>query len=337
MKTMIRSTLYLLLLVSLLGGVAVWLPGCKNPSPDPVDPDIPSSLTLSPSNVRTGIVDGMQSTTVSIPDDMSQVIYPKLPQPPANCRIVRITSRGFLFNVFTEALGVIAGKETIEVNGKNYLMFIEKTTDYRYDATGRIVEELVRSWRNKNDTISYQYQPTYIRYRKSRWLGERVIETDSLPLNSNGLSTVRPDAYRYGFHDANGYLVLGNWNKKDPQLRRIRRQVVDGNVRLSTDSLYNAGETQLQYLQFIAQPSLPNITPFYGKQSRQLSSEKLLSSKGDPYYKDGQKYRTRYVYLFDAKGRVMRMIAYGTPLDPAWPFVEYQNGIGIVDYEYDCP
>jgi hypothetical protein len=338
MNTSLRSTLYVsLLAVGLIGSISLSLPGCKPADPvGPTDPDKPDSQTILPANIQVGFADGMRSTTVTLPDDMSAVAYPTLPQPPVNCRIVKVTQKTLLFNFFNESYGVITGKEKIQIDGKNLTVFVEQTTSYRYDSMGRIIEEVIRPWNTENDTTTYQYYSGYIRYRKSTWRSERIIEKDSLPLNERGLSIVKPDVYRYGFYDANGYLVLGNWNKSDPQLRRVRRQFKGENLQVYTDSIISAGETQIQYTRYLTHPNFPNRTPFYGQESKHLFVEQLRWSKGNPYYTDGLKYQTRYFYQFDSKGRVSRMIAYGRKLSD-WPFVQYQGHIGILDYEYSCP
>ena len=322
-------------------------------TPMPVDPDAtpdPTAL-ISTSLVQTAMVDGVRSTTVTWPDEMSTVTYPTLPQPPANCRITRMVYRTFKLSQYTQSMGAIEGQERYYIYTAKGLvpkmwagirtdyhaMFIKNTTTFRYDATGRLVEEITHPWNLPNDTTSYTYEPGRILYNSSYWDGKRLYERGPLPLDSRGLSGVHPQNYRYGFYDSQGYLVLGNWNAQDPQYRRIKGRVSNGDYAEVTDSLSDWGETRLRYLQYVNRPNVPNNKPFYGKQSSQLLAQKLLSIRSNAYYRDGDKYLTRYMYLFDVQGRVRRTIVYGISLDPAWPFEEYTEDVGMIDYEYACP
>ena len=218
-----------------------------------------------------------------------------------------------------------------------HALFIERTVTFRYDATGRLVEEVSRLWNRPADTVSYRYETGRILHAKSYWDNKLVIRRDTLPLDSRGLSRVYPGYYRYGIYDNEGYLVVGNANKQDPQSSRVRVSVSNGNYVNLTDSVAYTGENRTRYLHYVNQPNVPNKTPFYGKQSRQLLAHEVSSIRLSPYYRDGDKYSTRYMYLFDNQGRVRRSIAYGKTLAPDWPFVIGAEGINIIDYEYACP
>ena len=216
-----------------------------------------------------------------------------------------------------------------------YPLFISRTVAFRYDAMGRLIEEVTRLWNHPRDkeadTISYRYETGRIVYTKSYWDSKRVVYGDILPLDSKGLSQVYPDKYRDGYYDAQGYLVLGN-----SQVRRIRGYVNNGNYVDYTDSVGSTGENRIRYLHYVDRPNVPNNTPFYGKQSRQLLAHEVFSIRLSPYYRDGDKYATRYVYLFDVQGRVRRRIAYGKRLATDWPFSSGPGEISLTDYEYAC-
>ncbi len=338
----------LLLLFILCNGLMVVLPGCVTPTS--VDPDAapdPTAL-ISTSLVQTAVVDGVRSTTVTWPDEMSTVAYPTLPQPPANCRITRMVYRTFKSPDITAAMGTIDGQERYTIYTSKglvkdswssvdyYPLFINKTITFRYDAKGRLIEEVTRLWyhpRDKEaDTISYRYETGRILYTKSYWDSKRAVYSDILPLDSRGLSQVYPDKYRDGYYDAQGYLVVGN-----SQVRRIRCYVSEGNYVDCTDSVGSTGENRLRFLHYVAHSNVPNTKPFYGKESRELLAEELSSIRLSPYYRDGDKYSTRYMHLFDAQGRVRRSIAYGKRLATDWPFSIGTGGISLIDYEYACP
>lgn len=343
----------LLLLFALYGGLIAIMPGCVTPTS--VDPDaVPDPTALiSTSLVQTAVVDGVRSTTVTWPDEMSTVTYPTLPQPPANCRITRMIYRSYRLPSFTQDKGVIEGQERYTIytskglmkeswSGVDYYpLFIYQTITFRYDATGRLLEEVTRLWNHpydtNADTVSYRYETDRILYTKSYWDNKRVVYGDILPLDSRGLSRVYPGLYRYGIYDTEGYLVLGNISKQDPQLSRIRVIVSNGNYIDYTDSLDYIGENRTRYLHYVDRPNVPNNKPFYGKQSRQLLAYELESTRLSPFYRDGDKYSTRYVYLFDNQGRVRRRIAYGKILANDWPYTIGSAGISMIDYEYACP
>jgi hypothetical protein len=88
-----------------------------------------------------------------------------------------------------------------------------------------------------------------------------------------------------------------------------------------------------RYPVYTTQANLPNPQPFYGRISRQLKPEEILSTKGMLLYRDGDKYRVRYVYHFDKTGRVRRTLSYGTKL-ASW-FNYYRGDIALIDYEYE--
>lgn len=261
-----------------------------------------------------------------------------------------MTYRTYKSPDITAALGTIEGQERYYVYTREGLLvskwagvttayhalFIERTVTFRYDVTGRLIEEVSRLWNRPADTVSYRYETGRILYAKSYWDNKLVIRRDTLPLDSRGLSRVYPGNYRYGIYDNEGYLMVGNANKQDPQSSRVRLSVSNGNYVNLTDSIAYVGETRIRYLHYVNQPNVLNNVPFYGKQSRQLLAYEVSSNRLSPYYRDGDKYSTRYVYLFDAQGRVRRSIAYGMTLASDWPFVIGGKGISIIDYEYAC-
>ena len=338
----------LLLLLACCAGLMALLPGCVTPTP--VDPDAapdPTAL-VSTSLVQTAVVEGVRSTTVTWPDEMSTVTYPTLPQPPANCRITRMVYRTYKTPDITAAMGTIEGQERYTIytskglvneswSGVDYYpLFINKTITFKYDATGRLLNEVTRLWNPPHDTdpdtVSYRYEPGRILYTNSYLGYKRYVYGDILPLDSRGLSQVYPDNYREGHYDAQGYLILGN-----SQVRRIRGYVSNGNYVEYIDSVGSTGENRTRYLHYVARPNVPNNKPFYGTQSRELIAQDLFSIRLSPYYRDGDKYATRYVYLFDVQGRVRRRIAYGKRLATDWPFSLGTREISLTDYEYACP
>jgi hypothetical protein len=350
MKTLLRSTLYTALIaIGFFGGLSLSLPGCK-PEVDNGQPE--PQPTIFP-DVQTGVIDGIASTTVTFPDAMSTLTYPgpNAPQPPANCRIVRTIYRSY-YSLLYDGLGQIEGIERFyirtptgpvidNVRGtpRDYKpVFIYQVTTFQYDNQGRLVQEARQNWDIPADTTRYQYEVGRILFTRSYWNdSKRRIDRDTLPLDSRGLSRVSPYTYRYGYFDEAGYLVLGNWNKQEPQARRIRRQIVDGNVRLYTDSLSGWGLTKIRVPHYVQHPNLPDRVPFHGTKNRHLLAEEIQAMYQNRYYADGDKYLTRYIYLFDTQGRVSRQIAFGKPLSNAWPFHTHNGDIGITDYEYACP
>ncbi|WP_375444391.1 hypothetical protein [uncultured Fibrella sp.] len=281
---------------------------------------------------------------------MKTVTYPAQPLPPANCHVTQMVYRTLKLPSQTEAKGVIVGQERLYIytlkglstpkwplNSDYHPLFIERTVTLRYDASNRLIEEITRPWDRPSDTISYSHEPTRILYTNSYWDSKRIIQRDTLPIDSRGLSRKDPRSYRYGYYDKDGFLAVGNFSEQDPQIRRIRQQVINGNLVELTDSLDYWGETHFRYLHYVDRPNVPTTTPFFGKQSRQLVAQQLWSLRLSPFYRDGDKYTTKYVYLFDVQGRVRRSISYGVPLDPGWPFELFTGGISVIDYSYSCP
>ena len=340
----------LVIVVSLCTAQMVALSGCVRPTA--VDPTESGDLTslVSTSAVQTQLIEGVRSTTVIWPNEVKTITYPALPQPPANCHITQMVYRTLKLPSQTEAKGRIEGQERLylytpsglinpkwPLSGEYHPLFIDHTVTFRYDASGRLVEEVIRPWDRPSDTTSYSHESDRILYSNSYWDNKRIVQRDTLPLDNRGLSRKDPRLYRYGSYDKDGFLVVGNFSEQDPQIRRIRQQINNGNLVELTDSLDYWGETRFRYLHYVDRPNVPSNTPFFGKQSRQLVAQQLWSLRLSPFYRDGDKYMTKYVYLFDVQGRVRRSISYGTQLNPDWPFEFFTGGISVIDYSYSCP
>lgn len=267
-----------------------------------------------------------------VPEDMSIITYPTVPEPPRNCRLVRIVYKGIKYS------GISIDPEVIEINGQIYNVSVLTTSAFRYDQRGRLLEELRRHWRNYTDTLTYAHdEKRVVIYSSLVHGGERYRTTDTLRLNERGLAENKPGDYLTASFDNDGFLLRGERVQNGEYVRLITQTIVNQNITSIVDYLRGSfGTMTKRYPQYIARPNLPNSTPFYGSTSRNLPDEEIISNKGSIYYSDGPKYRTRYLYQFDQLGRVKRRIAYGVTLNTDWPFVFDEQGIGITDYEYEC-
>lgn len=334
MKTLL-TTLILLILLGL---------GCKKPVErvTPVVTTPPGSTTTSPSATTTSPPSSTTTTptpsnvpsyTYTIPEDMSTVVYANVPQPPANCRLVRTVYKTGSYG------GNENDVEQIVINDKNHKVSAAIISMYRYDQNGRIIDEIRKHWRNYNDTISYQYGQGRIVIKSSVVEGaDRYRSIDTLKLNKQGLSENRRETYKQAYFDSDGFLIRGEIAQNGEFERIITQTVTNGNIQAYSDYLRGSfGTLTKTYPNYAARANLPNLTPFYGRTSRDLPTEEIISNKGSIYYSDGLKYRTRYLYQFDQSGRVKRRIAYSVVLNTDWPYAADVNGIGVMDYEYECP
>jgi hypothetical protein len=277
-------------------------------------------------------------TVFTVPEDMTTLVYPNVPTPVGDSRLKRVLIRSY--NAFPG--GQNRMPMTVTVQGKRIELTLEYVYTYKYDNQGRLIAES-QEWVNGSstwhDTITYQYVPS------NRYIIARLVENtsslyrsiDTLWLNERGLARNRLGTYRNSQYDSEDFLTWGESLYENGEVGyKISNVVQAGNIR-STNQYFGASETggnfTWRYPVYTRQANLPNPQPFYGRISRQLKAEEILSTKGMLLYRDGDKYRVRYVYHFDKAGRVRRALSYGTNL-ASW-FSSYRGDIALIDYEYE--
>lgn len=59
--------------------------------------------------------------------------------------------------------------------------------------------------------------------------------------------------------------------------------------------------------------------------------------EGSSQFADGPVYQKIYTYTYDKLGRVKRMVVNGKALNQGWLIADDTYGVGVTDYEYECP
>ncbi|MCY7357223.1 MAG: hypothetical protein LH609_07075 [Rudanella sp.] len=114
--------------------------------------------------------------------------------------------------------------------------------------------------------------------------------------------------------------------------------IKDKNIVLY-DSYLNGGfgTLSIRFEYYPSRPNLPELTPFKGRTSQNLPSKRIQASIGSVLHPIGDVFQENFYYEFDARGRVKRRITYSYLLNPGWRYQTDNGGIGITDYEYECP
>ena len=257
----------------------------------------------------------------------------------ATCRIVKTTYK-------TSTIGrkpaniVDPEMLTLEDGSKMEVSWVTTTT-YSYDAQERIVETKDQKLNNNYGIDRYSYTPNYlIKYTEYSVDGIKKpsIGLDTVQLNERGLI-----ARWYGEGLGQPYIV---YNQADQLINNIqglpieRFKYIDGNL---THQIDNASWVQRngqwvptdylrkRYQYDLNRPNLPLIYQFEGKASRNLPTQETWETP------DRLVYRKVFTYTFDKWDRVIRRVSHGKALTRDWLIEDDTYGLGVTDYEYECP
>ena len=274
-------------------------------------------------------------------------IDPNPPQPPANCKIVRTTYKD---PTTGREANLIKEPETITLDDgvKVQVSRVDQTT-YKYDGQGRIIEEREQLLSDDYRLMKYTYTPTSL-----------MIETESLAHNSSDkpytrLDTIPLDAQGnrtryhslgkpYLFYNEDGQVIdVDNIPGNNTVPYGQTHQYTDGNLAQQTltadwvqrDGQWVGSDVWYKHYRYnVSRPNLPIIYQYQGKPSRNLPVEELwyVSALGQ-----APVYRKTLTYTYDKLGRVKRRIAYGRSLNRSWLIEDDLYGVGVTDYEYECP
>lgn len=84
-------------------------------------------------------------------------------------------------------------------------------------------------------------------------------------------------------------------------------------------------------------PNLPVIDQFRGQLSRNLPTKEVWEMHQSSQFPNGPVYQKIYTYTYDKLGRVKRRVVNGKALNPGWLIEDDTYGVGVTDYEYECP
>lgn len=165
---------------------------------------------------------------------------------------------------------------------------------------------------------------------------------DTITLNKQGLQTYYEDDGREGYtYNVNKQLVGRYLDRPDTHT------YVNGNLVaaiyyyptwIRENGQWVPTDYQLrQYEYNLKRPNLPVVRQYYGNGSVNLPVKELWSMKSSTDFADGPVYQKVYLYTYDSQGRVKRRIAHGNALNSDWLIEDDLYGVGVTDYEYECP
>ncbi|AQG80886.1 hypothetical protein [Spirosoma montaniterrae] len=238
----------------------------------------------------------------------------------ANCRIVREVYKSIQTTDNKDEI------EKIEVDGRTVTIAKYWERRYTYDKEGRLYTAADFVSNIEGFRTQYTYQKGYI-VASTTLRG--ATSQDTIYLNPQGLAIVNTDSVRY---DENGFPV--EFYFKEITVRK--NTYVDDNLTTSRYTVLLEDITD-KYIYNTSKLSLPNLHPYYGKLSKNLIIGYTQTVNNSKYYPVGLVFEKNYKYIFDKFGRVSRRLASSRRINPLWPFQADPGGVGITDFEYDCP
>lgn len=229
--------------------------------------------------------------------------------------------------------GPLPEPEEITVGGKRVRVGISNQTHLTYDNQGRLVREDHGKTSDSLYTI-YRYTATelYVNaFRKGN--GKLNVRQDTVRLDTRGLANRKPfDIFYFEYNDE-GYPIRSTYRDK----RLLGKNTVEqGN--LTERQVEIGGPTYTFRTTFdLTRPNIPVIKRFLGRDSKNLPLVEITNLRNSVNLATGDVYQIEFIYTFDAHGRVKRRIAYGKRLHPLYVMAVDPGGIGVMDYEYECP
>ncbi len=247
-----------------------------------------------------------------------------------SCRIVKQIYKN------TWLKGSKIDTEPIIVEGRPVNVSTNTVTKFAYDKAGKLILETVDY--SIGSTVKQTYMYFFDLIIKSTsstsFQDNRSEAKDTLFLNKQGLS-INAHSGLTATYDEQNFLIKESAGTLD-----IKKYIIQRDNLISLD--YTNPNSDISHKQDIYEylldkNNLPNNQPFWGSASKNLVTrytETVLSSETYPI---GPVYQIEYTYIFDKYGRVKRRISIGKQLNPLWPFEADPYGIGVTDFEYECP
>jgi hypothetical protein len=243
---------------------------------------------------------------------------------PPGCRIVKTVYKGY-FNSTSQRID----PEIITLDDGRKVEVSLFSTDYnKYDAQGRIFEIRTEYGNGRKFLDPFNYSNNMLIVKRNF-----LTYTDTLILNAAGFIKLKsPNSTREIQYNQDGQ-VINKYASPGPELAN---RYENGNLIWEADiqrSDYIADQT-VTYKYDLTHANLPVIYQYYGKSSRNLPIEALRNACCD--FGGALVYRKTFTYTFDERGRVKRRVTHGTGYNQ-WLITDDPGGIGVTDYEYECP
>ncbi|WP_128546368.1 hypothetical protein [Larkinella soli] len=265
-----------------------------------------------------------------------------LPLPPQGCKIVKISYKEPSAGRTKEQ---IWEPETITLeDGKNVNVSIVYKGVYTYDSNSRIKTFKEYDIENYVNSCRYVYTTDYaicIKEDIIKGIGQSV-RVDTIQLNEKGLRT-RFKGLGKSYYIYNDQDQLVDDDQKCPGashtyengnlVQRILYQYCD---QLGNGQWHFYDRQINHYFYHPTRPDLPTLFQMDGNSNRNLPVKELWETQHSEYPR-GYVYQKIYTYLYDQHGQVRRRIVHGKSLVPGWLIEDNLHGVGVYDYEYDCP
>ncbi|MGM9509266.1 hypothetical protein ACS5NO_16135 [Larkinella sp. GY13] len=264
-----------------------------------------------------------------------------LPQPPKGCKIVRTTYKNPSVGRTGDQLWE---PETVTLDdGRKVPVSCVTKTTCLYDNQNRIVEIRSQYLDNQYWLFKYTYTSDFvITYQEYSGKTKPYIEIDTTSLNDQGLINRRQGLGEpYYFYNQDDQLV-----DREPDRPGQSQVYIDGNMVEYVvyqswgmrDGEWFAYDRFLQrYSYLTTRPNLPVIHQFRGNESRNLPLKEIWQLESSPDFGTQQVYQKTYTYWYDQQGQVKRRIVHGKPLIGGWLIEDDLYGVGVTDFEYECP
>jgi hypothetical protein len=296
MKTMLRSTLYVLLLtIGLIGSISLSLPGCK--PADVVEPEPDDVPTLPITNRLVKVV--YKSINLQGPVvDKEQIEI--------GGRQIDISTQKTITYEYDDA-GRIVRQNIVNISPYDNRYFYE----YLYNTNKRYI----------------YINSCYIDEKTAKKI---VSRTDTLQLNDRELAVIQEEGVRVEY-DTKGFTIKRTARWYEGLYKTRNNNSIENTYWYGPGIGLNIKYQQFDTTRLNRQP---NLFPYKGRANKNLLLNEVLEVKQSSWYPNGLAYRTDYTYTLDNYGRILKEVQHGKPINPAWPFQYHTYGVGVYYYEY---
>jgi hypothetical protein len=216
----------------------------------------PVSTTSAPVNTIIGSTTGISittATTYTVPTDFATA-YADVPQPPADCRIVKATYKTVRYG------GPILAPEYVTVGNTTFQVSTQYTTTYSYDSQRRLIRERRLRSTGQQDSVQYVYGSGQVtRYKTEYVPNDRYYsDTTVYPVDARGYPVSVANRQQV---DADGFLI--RTGKDDLSRNWTTYTIKDLNITSTANYVDGGfGMITIPITRYTNRPELPILTPF---------------------------------------------------------------------------
>jgi hypothetical protein len=268
-----------------------------------------------------------------------------LPLPPEGCKITKTTYKGLVFEGYENRWD----PEIITLDdGQKVPIQTFYTNTYTYDQQGRI-EQIYQQFPNNYYSLQrFTYTANQVSIHFDFFTSETkqpTVNTETMQLNERGLRDRFPNmgmGQPHIIYNQDDQVL--NMSPDRPGITHVYEQgnlVAEielqswGRRADSTWFGYNILRNRVTYE--TRRPNLPVIQSFYGRSSRNLPLKEVKEQEFWPGVSLDLVYQKTHTYHYDQQGQVRRRITHGKRLKASWPLEDDPYGVGVTDFEYECP